>query len=126
MEQLLIAARRDVVQSLTLKLEGITAGDYLTWVRDPEPPALGRDLRYITVHADPVGAQIDLELGWDREPPSGRAALHAAGFPVTPEVVNLASTMPRPARQRRRHRPRSQPPRGRCYGGNGIADGERE
>ena len=28
------------LQTLTLKLDGITAGDYLTWCRDPEPPAL--------------------------------------------------------------------------------------
>jgi hypothetical protein len=29
------------LQILTLKLDGITAGDYLTWCRDPDPPALG-------------------------------------------------------------------------------------
>jgi hypothetical protein len=28
------------LQILTLKLDGITAGDYLTWCRDPDPPAL--------------------------------------------------------------------------------------
>jgi hypothetical protein len=29
------------LQILTLKLDGITPGDYLTWCRDPEPFALG-------------------------------------------------------------------------------------
>jgi hypothetical protein len=28
------------LQILTLKLGSITAGDYLTWCRDPDPPAL--------------------------------------------------------------------------------------
>ena len=27
-------------QILTLKLDGITAGDRLTWCRDPDPPAI--------------------------------------------------------------------------------------
>jgi hypothetical protein len=26
---------------LTLKIDGITAGDYLAWCRDPDPHALG-------------------------------------------------------------------------------------
>jgi hypothetical protein len=28
------------LQTLTITLADITAGDYLTWCRDPEPPAL--------------------------------------------------------------------------------------
>jgi hypothetical protein len=36
-------------QVLTLTLDGITAGDYLAWFRDPEPFALGRELRSIRV-----------------------------------------------------------------------------
>ena len=32
---------RGSLQLLTLVLDGITAGDYLCWVRDPEPAALG-------------------------------------------------------------------------------------
>jgi len=32
-------------QLLTLTLDGITASDYLAWVADPEPPALGHSLR---------------------------------------------------------------------------------
>ena len=41
--------REPLVQPLTLILEGITAEDYLSWVRDPEPSALGHDLRCLTV-----------------------------------------------------------------------------
>ena len=29
------------LQILALKLDGITAGDYLAWCRDPDPHALG-------------------------------------------------------------------------------------
>jgi hypothetical protein len=72
------------VQTLTIVLAGITAGDYLAWVRDPEPPALERDLRRIATKADPLGERIDLQLVWDREPPSAEAALRAAGFPLAP------------------------------------------
>ncbi|HET7378891.1 MAG TPA: hypothetical protein VFJ24_02500 [Gaiellales bacterium] len=52
------------VQELTILLDGITAGDYLTWVRDPEPRALGRDLVAIATAADPVAARIDVHLIW--------------------------------------------------------------
>jgi hypothetical protein len=38
------------LQILTLKLDGITAGDYLTWCRDPDPPALDYGLCSIRVH----------------------------------------------------------------------------
>jgi hypothetical protein len=34
-------------------LDGITAGDYLQWMRDPEPPALGQALQWIEVNGDP-------------------------------------------------------------------------
>ncbi len=47
-------------------LHGITAGDYMTWVRDPEPPALGRDL---AVRADPLGDTVDALLSWKVAPP---------------------------------------------------------
>jgi hypothetical protein len=81
------------VQPLTLRLDGITAGDYLAWIHDPEPPALGHDLRDITVRAAPLGDRIDVELVWDREhPPPPRAAAVTAGFPLTPEVFELHST----------------------------------
>ena len=78
-------------QSLTLTLDGITAGDYLTWVRDPEPSALGRALRSITLRADAVGDTIDAVLSWNATPPPPLAAAALAGLPLTPEVVGVRS-----------------------------------
>ncbi len=46
------------LQILSLKLDGITASDYLTWCRDPEPPTLDFALRSVTVDADPLGDTI--------------------------------------------------------------------
>jgi hypothetical protein len=46
------------LQILTPKLDGITTGDYLTWCRDPDPPALDCALCSIRVDADPLGDQI--------------------------------------------------------------------
>jgi hypothetical protein len=78
-------------QYLTLRLDGITAGDYLTWVRDPEPAALGAGLESITVRADPLGGTIEALLCWNRTPPAARTAVLAAGFPLTPEVSAVES-----------------------------------
>ncbi|MBV8919545.1 hypothetical protein, partial [Bradyrhizobium sp.] len=75
------------IQLLTVVLDGITASDYLAWVRDPEPSALGRALRSVSVEADPVEQRIDLELVWDRQAPAPETAVAAAGFALTPEVV---------------------------------------
>ena len=74
-------------QRLTLMLEGITADDYLTWVRDPEPLALGMSLRSVAVSAAPIGDHIEVELCWADTPPPIRSAAIAAGFPLTPEVT---------------------------------------
>ena len=79
------------MQWLTLTLDGITAEDYLSWARDPEPPALGRDLRCVAARAEPLGDRIEIELIWDREPPTPRSAVLAAGFPLIPEVVELVT-----------------------------------
>jgi hypothetical protein len=46
------------VQSLIMTLDGITAGDYLAWVRDPEPPALEYGLRSVAINAEPLGELI--------------------------------------------------------------------
>jgi hypothetical protein len=73
--------------TLTLTLDGITAGDYLTWMRDPEPPALGSALRSVMVRADPLGDSIELELLWHGDPPGLEHAVRAAGFPLIPEVI---------------------------------------
>ena len=74
-------------QSLVILLDGITAGDYLTWVRDPEPPALGRELRSIAADGDSLGERINVDLVWDRHPPDAQAAATAAGFVLTPDVT---------------------------------------
>ena len=81
--------RNDSDQLLTLVLDGITAADYLCWVRDPEPVALGRDLRELNVRAEPLGDRIELQLLWEGEPPAQHAAATAAGFPLTQDVVEL-------------------------------------
>jgi hypothetical protein len=70
-----------------LTLDGITAGDYMTWVRDPEPPALGRDLRSVTLHGDPLGDIIEAVLVWSGAPPAPALAAPIAGLPLTPEVT---------------------------------------
>jgi hypothetical protein len=74
-------------QSLAIHLNGITAGDYLTWVHDPDPPALGRGLRSIAIEADPLGERIDVDLVWELWPPDPHRAAAAAGFALTPEVA---------------------------------------
>jgi hypothetical protein len=73
-------------QILTLELEGITAGDYLSWCRDPDPPALGSALRSISIHADPLGDTITALLDWDREAPAPAEAAQEAGLLLSPEV----------------------------------------
>jgi len=78
-------------QTLILKLAGITAGDYLAWVRDPEPPALGRELRSITVRAEPLADTIEAVLTWNACPPAPHVAGPAAGLPLTADVVSVES-----------------------------------
>jgi hypothetical protein len=74
-------------QTLILTLEGITAGDYVAWVSDPEPPALGRGLRSITLRWEPLGDTIEAALDWEGSPPAATAAAPIAGLPLTPEVI---------------------------------------
>lgn len=76
-----------IFQSLTLTLDGMTAGDYLSHIRDPEPPSLGRDLRAVEVRADPIGDVVEVLLAWEDgvTPPERACAL--AGFPLPAEVV---------------------------------------
>jgi|KBSSwiStaDraftv2_1062776.scaffolds.fasta_scaffold2329182_2 hypothetical protein len=78
-----------MVQRLTLTLDGITAGDYLAWARDPEPPSLGRELAAIDVRADPLAGTVEAWLSWVVDPPAPREAARAAGLPLTPEVVRV-------------------------------------
>ena len=79
------------VQSLTIRLNGIAAADYLDWVRDPEPPALDHGLRSVAISAEPLGDLIDIELVWSEQPPTTpTAAAVAAGFALIPEVVAVS------------------------------------
>ena len=76
-----------MVQRLTLTLDGITAGDYLAWARDPEPPGLGRELTAIDLRADPRGHPVGAG-GWlNFAPPAAPGGARPAGLPLTPEVV---------------------------------------
>jgi hypothetical protein len=74
------------LQILTLKLDGITAGDYLTWCRDPEPPALDFALRSVSIEADPLGDTITAILDWNQPLPATTAAATAAGLPLSTGV----------------------------------------
>jgi hypothetical protein len=78
------------VQTLLIRLDGITAGDYLAWVRDPEPPELDHELQSVSVGAEPLGQLVNIELVWEGQPPTTpSAAAIAAGFELTPEVVEI-------------------------------------
>lgn len=79
-------------ETLTLELEGITAGDYLTWVRDPEPQALGVGLRSIEIEAEPMGSTILATLEWATDPPAPAQAASAAGLPVIADVRAVFAT----------------------------------
>ena len=74
------------LQILSLKLDGITAGDYLTWCRDPDPPALDYALASIRVNADPLGDTITAILDWNQSVPAPAAAAAAAGLPLSSGV----------------------------------------
>jgi hypothetical protein len=76
------------LQILTLKLDGMTAEDYLTWCRDPDPPALDYALRSIAINADPLGDTITAILEWNQCPPALPAAAIAAGLAL-PAGVEL-------------------------------------
>jgi hypothetical protein len=86
-------------QLLTLKLDGITAGDYLTWCRDPDPPALDYALQSISIDADPLGNTITAILDWNQPPPAAPAAATAAGLPLSAgvHVHQLPTDMPHTA-----------------------------
>ena len=76
-------------QRLTIVLAGIAATDYLAWARDPEPHTLGRELHSVSLQPDPVRQLIEVLLRWNTEPPAPPAAAPAAGFYLTPEVIEL-------------------------------------
>jgi hypothetical protein len=45
----------------------------------------------VVTRAESLGDRIEIELIWEREPPTPPAAALAAGFPLVPEVVALAT-----------------------------------
>lgn len=92
------------LQILTLKLEHITAGDYLTWCRDPDPPALDYGLSSIRVDADPLGDTITATLDWDRSAPGPAAAATAAGLQLSPGVQIHAQAITGPNHSRSDHK----------------------
>jgi len=91
------------LQILTLRLDGITADDYLTWCRDPDPPALDFGLRSIPIQADPLGVTITATLDWGQPAPAATAA-----EPVLCPVLQIA---PACTTRRKRWRPTSSPER---------------
>jgi hypothetical protein len=110
-----------ILQRLSLTLDGITAGDYMTWVRDPEPPALGRDLHSIAVRADPLGDTVDALMSWNVAPPDAMTAAATAGLPLTPEVVAVkAYTDSSPRSKGRAPRPTIHPRKARWGVGQGL------
>ena len=80
------APRAATHHTLTLLLDGITADDYLQWVRDPDPPDR-EDLKLIAVCSSPLDDCIQLELLVEGEPPPPRLAANAVGFPITTNVA---------------------------------------
>lgn len=95
-------------QIITIELAGLTAGDYVAHLRDPEPSALGHALRAVTVCAEPLGDIVQALLVWEGPAPAPRAAAIAAGLPLVAEVVRvdavdageLPAPLPAPARER--------------------------
>jgi hypothetical protein len=81
-------------QTLTLQLDGITAGDYLQWVRDPDPPALGAGLRAVDVDAEPLDEEIAVVLDWAVPAPPARRAAPAAGLPLSAGVSVRRAEIP--------------------------------
>lgn len=79
-------------QLLTIELDGLTAGDYLGHLSDPEPTALGHGLRSVAVRAEPLGTRVDVVLEWEAvAAPDACAAAQAAGLPFVGEAVSLES-----------------------------------
>jgi hypothetical protein len=77
------------LQVLILALDGITAGDYLAWVHDPEPPALGQGLCEVRVQGDPIGDTIEAVLTWRGAAPAPSVGAQVAGLPLTPDVIQV-------------------------------------
>jgi hypothetical protein len=110
------------LQTLTLVLEGITTADYLQWVVDPVPPARD-EVTLISTRSDLLGNRILLELGSSGWLPPAAAA-RAVGFPITPEVVAVHSSLRRDGNSQVRTRPHRARPDTQSPGGT-TREGER-
>jgi hypothetical protein len=91
------------LQILTLKFDGITAGDYLAWCRAPHTPALGFALR--SPHADtaPLGDTVTTTLDGNQPAPPPPAAV---GLPPltgtrTPVMTWAAAAIDHPSSEER-------------------------
>jgi hypothetical protein len=96
-------------QTLTIQLDGLTAGDYLAHLRDPEPPALGYGLRSVAVRADLRSDTVEATLVWDDVAPAPRVAAQAAGLPLVAEVARVEATEVRAPAARREPAPAPAP-----------------
>lgn len=85
-----IAPTRPTLHRLTLVLAGITADDYLQWVRDPDPP-VGTEVSLLSAQAAPLGDRIEIELLVHHASLNPQTAAEVAGFPITPEVIEIHS-----------------------------------
>lgn len=84
------------LQTITLHLDGVTAGDYLAWVRDPEPAPSA--LRSIALDADPLADRVVATLAWADAAPAPHVAAAAAGLPVTADVKAVTAASHGPMR----------------------------
>jgi hypothetical protein len=91
-------------QTITLDLDGITAGDYLAYFADADPALEASRLRSVSVEAEPLGETIVAVLRWDGKPPPARAAAAAAGFSLTGDVASLRARVETHERRGRPHR----------------------
>lgn len=80
-------------QTLRLRLDGMTAGDYLAHLRDPEPALLGLTLRDVAVEAEPLSDVVEALLTWHEAPADVATAARLAGFPTPAEVVGLEARL---------------------------------
>jgi hypothetical protein len=86
---MLSRAMTTTIQTLELRLSGITAADYVAWCVDPEPQALGAGLRAVSLDADPLGDTVVATLTWSGPAPAPAAAAATAGLGSC-DAVHLA------------------------------------
>jgi hypothetical protein len=82
-------------QVLELRLDHMTAADYIAWCVDPDPAALGLGLRAVDLDADPLGDTVVATLEWETAAPAPVRAAAAAGLPVQGTVRELVAPLRR-------------------------------